>query len=360
MNNTSSVNTSILTSLLVFTLAFIVSLGSISSAYAGNGLFQYQPASQDSSAKLVKGVVKTIFIVAAIQGGKKHLQKYLVKKAANDPRFKQGLIKQIKGFIKSNPKYKKKALALLAAIIGASAAKELSDDSDSSQLSELEDRQYRTFLANGGDTSVEDWRALGKPDAPAQVASKSRFNRFKDKFKAKVNSTAKRLKAKIDKRTNINNTVAPDSLNKAGSDLPILNLQSSNSVVTQSVEALAKARGDVVIKTEQLSVLQKGDTLTIVAHGSPIKAGGMRADELASLLTQNNLTAGTIELVACKTGCSIFAQQLANLTGAKVIAPTANINVLSDIHGVPQVRDPITGILRPPGELIETFEPIKP
>jgi len=200
MNNTSPVNTSVLTSLLVIILAFIISAGSVSSAYAGNNLFQYKSASEDGSVKLVKGVVKSIFIVAAIQGGKKHLQKYLIRKAANDPRFKQGLIKQIKGYIKNNPKYKKKALALLAAIIGASAANELADDGK--VLNELEDRQYRTFLANGGDASVEDWRALGKPDALAQVASKSRFNRFKDKFKAKVNSAAKRLKSKIDKPTN--------------------------------------------------------------------------------------------------------------------------------------------------------------
>lgn len=64
-----------------------------------------------------------------------------------------------------------------------------------------------------------------------------------------------------------------------------------------------------------------------------------------------------IELVACKTGCSVYAQELANLTGANVKAPLANINVLSGIYGVPQVRDPITGLLRPPGELITTVKP---
>ena len=83
----------------------------------------------------------------------------------------------------------------------------------------------------------------------------------------------------------------------------------------------------------------------------------MSASELASLLKQNNFSGGTIELVACKTGCSVYAQELANLTGANVSAPSGNINVLKGIHGVPQVRDSATGILRPPGELIITVKP---
>jgi len=335
------------------TLPFLFSLVLCLFVFIGtsNGSFiSHAEAKQDSSVKLVKGVVKTVIIFGVVRHGSTKIKNYLIKKAANDARFKQGLIKQLNGFARKHPKYKQKALALLTAVIAGSTANQLYN------LTELEDRQYRTYLANGGNQTAGEWKAQGKPDTP-QVIAKSRFGRFKDKVKA----AAKRIKSGIENRKKgIERNNVPDSLNKAGADLPILNLQPSNRVVTQSAEALAKVRGDVIIRTDQLSVLKNGDTLTIVAHGSPTKAGGMQVDELASLLSQNNLTAGTIELVACKTGCSIFAQRLANLTGAKVKAPLANINVLSDIRGVPQVRDPITGILRSPGDLIKTFEPIKP
>jgi len=285
MNNASTVNTSVLTSLLVIILAFVISAGTVSPAYAGNSLFQYKPASENGSAKLVKGVVKIIFIVAAIQGGKKHLQKYLVRKAANDPRFKQGLIKQIKGYIKNNPKYKKKALALLAAIIGASATKEFADDR--SQLSELEDRQYRTFLANGGDTSVEDWWALGKPDAPAQVASKSRFNRFKDKFKTKVNSAAKRLKAKIDKLANVNESaVVQNKINSQHLDLIVSHPNAhslsvhggsvSDGALILRAKSAIKPNGDVGPSVPPLSSAFNSDELLVFADQSVRNGGGLQ------------------------------------------------------------------------------------
>jgi len=304
MNNTSSVNTSVLISLLVLTLAFIVSVGSVNPAYAGNSIFQHKPASEDGSAKLVKGVVKTIFIVAAIQGGKKHLQKYLVRKAANDPRFKQGLIKQIKGYIKNNPKYKKKALALLAAIIGASAANELADDGK--LLNELEDRQYRTFLANGGDASVEDWRVLGKPDALAQVASISRFNRYKDKFKAKVNSTAKGLKAKINKRSkakgiveDVRPSVAPRSKParlKIQSRLDIDGAFSTTSPDDPRAISRFFMRDKGVLEVQDVFVTSKGTGADFLADST--KRFGVEAESIKTLKFKNVINEETVKELA--------------------------------------------------------------
>jgi RHS repeat-associated protein len=148
--------------------------------------------------------------------------------------------------------------------------------------------------------------------------------------------------------------VAPSS---AAHDLAILNLQPTNGVASRSAAALSKVRGDTILQGNQLVVLKQGETLTIVAHGSPTSAAGMSAADLAEMLTKAKLSPTQIELCACKTGQGTFAQELADRMGVSVTAPKGNINVLSDIFGVPQVRDPITGVLRAPGELIETFEP---
>ncbi|SMC30016.1 Peptidase C80 family protein, partial [Andreprevotia lacus DSM 23236] len=140
-------------------------------------------------------------------------------------------------------------------------------------------------------------------------------------------------------------------------DLPILNLQSDDAVVNASVDALAKTRGDRVLKLGELNLIQKGETLTIVAHGSPTELGGLSANEVAELLKANKLEPKKIELVACQTGRGCFYKDLSQAMNAQVSAPMFNVNVLEDIYGVPQVRDPITGTLRKPGELIVNAKP---
>lgn len=113
-----------------------------------------------------------------------------------------------------------------------------------------------------------------------------------------------------------------------------------------SAEALKKVRGDVILQVDQFAILKNGERLTIVAHGSPTSAAGMSAADVANLLAKNKLSPAQIELCACKTGTGKFVQQLADLTGVPVQTPRGNVNVLSDITGIPQVRDPILRSVR--------------
>jgi hypothetical protein len=75
------------------------------------------------------------------------------------------------------------------------------------------------------------------------------------------------------------------------------------------------------------------------------------------LLKENGFNSKNIELLTCRTGYGCAAQDLANATGANVKAPLFNVNIIEGISGVPQVRDPISGELRKPGEFISVYKP---
>lgn len=134
-------------------------------------------------------------------------------------------------------------------------------------------------------------------------------------------------------------------------------MQAGNSVVDRSVQALAQTRGDSIVKLGDLNLIQNGQTLSIVAHGSPTSLGGLTSTELVAILTANGYRGSNIELLACRTGSARYAQEVATGMNATVTAPKYNVNILSGIYGVPQVRDPLTGLLAQPGTHMSTFQP---
>ena len=150
-------------------------------------------------------------------------------------------------------------------------------------------------------------------------------------------------------------TIAPVD---ATEDLAILNLQPYDSVVSRASNALKKVRGDVVIRARpNLKMLKNGETLTIVAHGSPTDIAGMSAPDIVNLLRRLKISPARIELCSCDTGLGELAQEIADLMVVEVTAPLGRVSVVDDIYGMIQVKDRVTRKLRSPGELMKTFKP---
>jgi hypothetical protein len=162
----------------------------------------------------------------------------------------------------------------------------------------------------------------------------------------------RKLNGGSDPKLIVENTSAPTNY--------VLNLDEGDDVVQESIEALVKNRKAQEINLSELSKVEKGDTLSVVAHGGPDVISSdllMSGTEAGELLIENGFKGNKIELLSCNTGAGSCAQDIANSTNAEVTAPWFNMNVVEGIEGVPQTTDPITGKLHDPGQFVETFKP---
>ncbi len=143
--------------------------------------------------------------------------------------------------------------------------------------------------------------------------------------------------------------------------LAIVNAQPGDDVVERSVKALAKERPDKVVEIGDVGILANEQRLTVVGHGDKAGlVGDMTAKELATKLKVGGYKGGTVELIACNTGCNGYAQKLANELGIPVRAPMGRTSVTDGLPGVPQVVSPTTGKLMEASKGWEYFFPEKP
>jgi hypothetical protein len=109
----------------------------------------------------------------------------------------------------------------------------------------------------------------------------------------------------------------------------ILRLHPGDKTVDGAEKRLASAGRAVVTEASGIggiSALGAGDTLFILAHGSPTSLGGYSATDLAALLALNNLKSGVnIQLVACNSGSgrAPFSLELKVALVSKKIVPAS-------------------------------------
>jgi hypothetical protein len=151
----------------------------------------------------------------------------------------------------------------------------------------------------------------------------------------------------------------------------------SDDLVIDSTFAMANRTGHTPVALEEGS-LKGASEATMVGHGLvtddvhgavAVRVGGAEytPKQFAGSLADAGWEGGTLRLAACKTGTSCiynytFGQELANELekmglDTVVIVPRGNVgteagkvNILGDVHGLPQVTDP-GGALRPVGPL---------